>query len=126
MGATATAGGVRSFQERAMLYEFKSKATGTVVMTGEVAERLLAIVGKAPGRTGIFTVEQMGPAIAALQAAVDEEKATSAPAVPDTPEDPDEQAADGRRPISLAQRAWPLIDMLRSAQAADKVVTWGV
>jgi hypothetical protein len=109
-----------------MLYEFKSKATGTVVMTGEVAERLLAIVGKAPGRTGIFTVEQMNPAIAALQAAVDEEKAANASTVPDTPEDPDAQAADGRRTISLAQRAWPLIDMLRSARAADQVVTWGV
>jgi hypothetical protein len=122
----ATAGGAQAIEERAMLYEFKSKATGTVVMTGEVAERLLAIVGKAPGRTGIFTVEQMGPAIAALQAAVDEEKAANAPDVADTPEDPDEQAADGRRPISLAQRAWPLIDMLRSARAADQVVTWGV
>lgn len=122
----ATAGGAQAIEERAMLYEFKSKATGTVVMTGEVAERLLAIVGKAPGRTGIFTVEQMGPAIAALQAAVDEEKAANAPDVADTPEDPDERAADGRRPISLAQRAWPLIDMLRSARAADQVVTWGV
>ena len=103
-----------------MLYEFKSKATGTVVMTGEVAERLLAIVGKAPGRSGVFTVEQMGPAIAALQAAIALEKAESAPG------EPEEPAADGRRPISLAQRAWPLIDMLRTAQAADKVVTWGV
>lgn len=103
-----------------MLYEFKSKATGTVVMTGEIAERLLAIVGKAAGRTGIFTVEQMGPAIAALQAAVDLEKSETAPGSADEP------AADGRRPISLAQRAWPLIDMLRTAKAADKVVTWGV
>ena len=57
-----------------MLYEFKSRATGTVVMTGPVAEQVLAIVGKAPGPQGIFTVEQMGPAIAALQAAVERER----------------------------------------------------
>jgi len=103
-----------------MLYEFKSKATGTVVMTGEVAERLLAIVGKAPGRTGIFTVEQMGPAITALQAAAALEKSEGAPG------EPEEPTVAGRRAVSLAQRAWPLIDMLRTAQAADKVVTWGV
>ncbi len=106
-----------------MLYEFKSKATGTVVMTGEVAERLLAIVGKAPGRTGIFTVEQMGPAIAALQDAVGLEKSTQAS---EAQEDQEGAAAGGPRAVSLAQRAWPLIDMLRTARSADEVVTWGV
>ena len=58
-----------------MLYEFKSKATGNVVMTGPVAERLLAIVGREPAAKGIFTVEQMPEAIAALQAAVERERA---------------------------------------------------
>jgi hypothetical protein len=104
-----------------MLYEFKSKATGTVVMTGPVAERLLAIVGKAPGPKGIFTVEQMGPAIAALQAAVEREKAESTDA-----EDEDERSREGPRAVSLAQRAWPLLDMLRAAQRAEQPVTWGV
>jgi hypothetical protein len=111
-----------------MLYEFKSKATGTVVMTGPVAERLLGIIGKEAGPTGIFTVEQMGPAIAALQAAVDREKSESGPAAADGPDAAgvDAPGADGRVRVSLAQRAWPLIDMLRAAQAAGKVVTWGV
>jgi hypothetical protein len=105
-----------------MLYEFKSKATGPVVMTGPVAERLLAIVGKAPGPRGIFTVEQMGPAIAALQAAVEREKAESGGA----DEDENGRPADGPRAVSLAQRAWPLVDMLRAAQHAEQPVTWGV
>jgi len=106
-----------------MLYEFKSRAAGTVVMTGPVAERLLAIVGKSPGPTGIFTVAQMPAAIAALQAAVEREKAEAA--APEPPSD-DGQAADERpRPVSLAQRAWPLIDLLRTAHGADKPVTWG-
>ena len=104
-----------------MLYEFKSKATGPVVMTGPVAEQLLAIVGKEPGPKGIFTVEQLGPAIAALQAAVEREKAEPAGAADD-----DERALDGPRAVSLAQRAWPLIDMLRDAQRAQQPVTWGV
>jgi hypothetical protein len=114
-----------------MLYEFKSKATGTVVMTGSVAEQVLAIVGKAPGPNGIFTVEQMGPAIAALQAAVDRERseggATSLhPASGKAANAADEHEDHAHRAVSLAQRAWPLIEMLRAAQAAGKVVTWGV
>ena len=105
-----------------MLYEFKSKATGSVVMTGPVAERLLAIAGKAPGPRGIFTVEQMGPAIAALQAAVAREKAESAGA----DEDAGDRHADGPRAVSLERRAWPLIDMLSAALRAEQPVPWGV
>jgi len=115
-----------------MLYEFKSKATGSVVMLGPVAERLLAIVGKEPGPRGIFTVEQMTPAIAALQAEVEREKAelaaagTNADASDDDQSDPDERALAASKAVTLAQRAWPLIDMLTAARAADQVVTWGV
>ena len=105
-----------------MLYEFKSKATGNVVMTGPVAERLLAIVGREPSAKGIFTVEQMPGAIAALQAAVERERAESS----QTETDADERTREAMRSVSLAQRAWPLIDMLRTAQAAKQPVTWGV
>jgi hypothetical protein len=105
-----------------MLYEFKCKAAGTVVMTGEVAERLLGLVGKAPGPQGIFTVEQMGPAIAALQAAVERERIESAA----PPEEPHAPGPEGARAVTLAQRAWPLIDLLRTASGAGKPVTWGV
>ncbi|HMS78031.1 MAG TPA: DUF1840 domain-containing protein [Burkholderiaceae bacterium] len=103
-----------------MLYEFKSRATGSVVMTGPVAERLLAIVGKAAGPKGIFTVEQMPAAIEALQAAVAREKAESPPEG-----EGDERQRDAARAVSLAQRAWPLIDMLKTAHAKEQPVTWG-
>lgn len=116
-----------------MLYEFKSKATGTVVMTAAVAERLLAIVGKPAGPKGIFTVEQMGAALAALQAAVDAESAdakaeaaaqAAKPAASATGHE-DEQPGKAP-PVTLRQRAWPLMDMLRTAQAKGKDITWGV
>jgi hypothetical protein len=122
-----------------MLYEFKSRAAGTVVMTGPVAEQLLAIVGKAPGPRGIFTVEQMPPALAALQAAVDQETADLAAAAQTSPRSGprvggEASAAGGGDPedprqpppVSLRQRAWPLMDLLRTAQAKGKDVTWGV
>ncbi len=105
-----------------MLYEFKSKATGNVVMTGPIAERLLAIVGREPAAKGIFTVEQMPEAIAALQAAVEREHVESS----QTEAEADERTREAMRSVSLAQRAWPLIDMLRTAHAAKQPVTWGV
>lgn len=106
-----------------MLYEFKCKATGTVTMTGAVAEQVLRAAGKEPGPQGIFTLEQLGPAISGLQAAVDRERAEGNPARSERSDDGEEEAP---RAVSLAQRAWPFIEMLRAAQAAGKVVTWGV
>lgn len=109
-----------------MLYEFKSKATGTVVMTGPVAERLLAIVGREPATQGIFTVEQMPDAIAALRAAIEAERAEGGQPDVEANTDADEPSRDATRSVSLAQRAWPLIDILQTAHAAKQAVTWGV
>jgi cyclopropane-fatty-acyl-phospholipid synthase len=103
-----------------MLYEFKSKATGNVVMMQPVAERILGIVGKTPGPTGIITVAQMPAAIAALEAAVAEERGQ--PAV----EEQDEDGRERPRRVSLGQRAWPFLEMLRDALRAEKDITWGV
>jgi hypothetical protein len=110
-----------------MLYEFKSKATGTVVMTGPVAERMLAIIGKEPGPRGIVTVEQLGPAIEALQQAAELDRAAGQPPEAGEPVGRDgERDEDPRRAVSLSQRAWPLIEMFTAARAAKKDVTWGV
>jgi hypothetical protein len=108
-----------------MLYEFKSRATGNLVMTQKVAERLLAIIGKAPGATGIILPAQMPAAIQALEAAIAAERAHPQAEKADT--DTDDDRDPERSPaITLAQRAWPLIDMLRTAAAAEREITWGV
>ncbi len=102
-----------------MLYEFKCRATGSVVMTQPVGEQLLMIIGKAPGPKGIITVAQMAPAIAALEQAVAAERAPAAP------NDDDEDTGDRPARVTLAQRAWPLIDMLKAAAGAERDITWG-
>ncbi len=106
-----------------MIYEFKCRATGNVVMAQPVAERLLAIIGKSPGPTGIILPEQMPAAIAALEAAVAAERAQQAAA---SDEEDDENESRRAPAVTLAQRAWPMIDMLRSAADAKREVTWGV
>ena len=104
-----------------MLYEFRSKAGGTVVMTQPVAERLLEIIGKPPARAGVFEPEQLHAAIAALEAAVAREK-------PATDDEDDEQQSvpPMARAVSLRQRAWPLLELFRAALAREQRVTWGV
>ena len=52
-----------------MLFEFKSRATGSVVMTADVGKKVLPLIGKTPDPKGIITVDQMPGAIAALEAA---------------------------------------------------------
>jgi cyclopropane-fatty-acyl-phospholipid synthase len=118
------AAGLRD-QDKTMLYEFKSKAAGTVVMTGAVGDRMLAILGREPSAQGIFTPEQLGAAIEALQAAIAAEKLAPAPSTTETDKD-DETAEKSDKSISLAQRALPLIELLTAARAAGKPVTWGV
>lgn len=103
-----------------MIYEFKSRRTGTVTMTQSVAERLLEIMGKTPGPTGIITVEQIPDAVEAMRRAVSHE-----PPPPPESDDPQERS-DPNIYVSLGQRTWPLIDMLEEAHAKGVDVTWGV
>lgn len=106
-----------------MLYRFKSQATGDVVMLQPNAEELLKIIGKTPGPTGIITVEQCAPAIAAIQAEIERREAQ-----PPAPADEvvDEQAGKEGDSVSLRRRALPFIEMLERSSAAGKNVVWGV
>ena len=63
-----------------MLYRFKSRNAGDVIMLEPNGKRVLEIIGKEPGPKGIVLVELMPQAIAALQAAVAQEELEFAPA----------------------------------------------
>ena len=113
-----------------MIYEFKCRATGTVVMTQKVAERILAIIGKEPGPQGIILPDRMPDAIRALEAAVEAEREAERRAKESTKEaareDDDEGDDEERAPVvSLGQRVWPFIQMLKDAAAAEREITWG-
>ncbi|MGH1361186.1 MAG: DUF1840 domain-containing protein [Burkholderiaceae bacterium] len=108
-----------------MIYEFKSLATGTIVMTQDNAEKLLKVIDKQPGATGIITVDQMPAAIAALQNDLPTE--TAAETESTDPADNDEESDGDSQPVvSLRQRALPLIEMMQTAHKAGKDITWGV
>ncbi len=110
-----------------MIYEFKCRATGSVVMTQAVAERLLEIISGSPGPKGIITVSHMPMAIQALEKAVALDKEQSkARGNPDPLEDKEPNPPEAPQGVSLAQRAFPFVEMIRAALAAQKDITWGV
>ena len=109
-----------------MIITFQSKAAGDVIMFADVAERLMGIMGKDPGRQGIVTVEQLPEAIARLRAAIAEDKARLAGLDEDERPQVETAPGGGKRPfVSLAQRAAPLLELLEWAEKKAKPVTWG-
>lgn len=110
-----------------MIYKFKSKATGDLIMLQPNGESILKIIGKDDARQikqGILLPEDMAQAIAALQAAVAREEQARAEAV---------QAAHnkGQVPppapaVSLRQRSLPFIQMAQRCLDAKKEIVWGV
>lgn len=111
-----------------MLYKFKSKATGDVIMLQANGQRLLEIIGKhsatEPSVKGILLPEQMPQALAALAAAVQLEEAQQQAAVAQAQA---EQMPPPRfEAVSLRQRTLPFMDMIRECLKAEESITWGV
>ena len=100
-----------------MLYKFKSKNAGDVIMLEGNGRRLLEVIGKDAGPTGIILADQMPAAIKALQDAIAFEESRD--------EDPGDNAMQGDV-LGLRQRAMPFIDMLQRNHKAGTDVTWGV
>ena len=123
-----------------MLYKFKSKATGDLIMLEPQGRQILKIIGKEPGAQGIIEPKDMMAAIDALQQAVVREEEARLEAAREAQKEI-QRAAEGlaadpaksgahtvsdKGAISLKQRVVPFIDMLRRAHAEDKDIVWGV
>lgn len=109
----------------AMLYRFKSRATGDLIMLEAAGRRVLEIIGKDAGPSGIITVAQIPQAIAAIEAAIASDEAAGAPQDDDARTD-DTAAAGSGDAMSLRRRSKPLLDMLRRCQREEADVVWGV
>lgn len=106
------------------LYKFKSKSGADVIMMQPQGDRVLELIGKSPSAQGIVTPGEMPAAIQAVEQAVhaEEEARRKAEA---------EAAAEGRKlppaeGVSLRQRAWPLVELMKRAQAEGHEIVWGV
>ena len=82
------------------LVVFRSKAAGEIFMFAETTRRILEIIGRPDASRGVITAEQ------------DDRRG--------------KEGAAAEAPITLGQRTFPLIEMLRAAQKRQVDVTWGV
>ena len=109
------------------LVVFRSKAAAEIFMFAETAQRLLQIIGQQGGARGVIPAEEVADALHQLLGAVEQEKADLRQER--ARREPDERAGNAYgepAPITLAQRAFPLIEMLRAAQRKRVDVTWGI
>lgn len=107
-----------------MIYKFKSKAAGDVIMMGPSGDHVLRVIGKQPAPKGIIEPSAMPAAMRAIeQAIVDEENARKQAEADAVAEG---RTITSREVITLRQRAWPLLEMMKRAHAADEDIVWGV
>lgn len=94
-----------------MIYKFKSKATGDLIMLEADAKRLLKIMGREAQTKGIFLPEQIQSAIDALEHAVSLEE---------------QEGLQDPKAVSLRQRSLPMLKMLKTCHDQSVEIVWGV
>ena len=102
------------------MYRFKSKADGDLIMMGPVGDQILRIVGREPASQGIIEVAALPGAIRALEEAI----AAAELARRDAKRTDDDDR--GAEAVGLAQRAWPMLEMMRRSFAEHSDIVWGV
>lgn len=107
-----------------MIYKFKCKAAGDILMLGPNGDALMRILGREPAPKGIIEPAAMAAAIVAIEQAIQAEEAARADAEA-------EAAARGdtlppREGVAIRQRLWPMVELLKRAGSANEPVVWGV
>ena len=111
-----------------MIYKFKSKVTGDLIMLEENGRAILTIIGKTDPQTfkkGIVLPADMPAAIVALQQAVVQEEAHLQEKV-DAARESGRRLASSGQGVSLRQRSLPFIRMLERCHAENKDIVCGV
>ncbi|WP_028388709.1 DUF1840 domain-containing protein [Legionella fairfieldensis] len=99
-----------------MLVTFSCEAYENITMFGEVAKRLLTLMGHSATVPGALKAEEIPDALARLENGIAQTRLQNTPSVQS---DDDEEP-----PISLATRAVPLINMLKAASKNKCSVIW--
>lgn len=100
-----------------MLVTFSCPAYADITMFGDIALRLLNMMGHSGTVPGALAAQDVQPALERLEAAVaaEEESARLEPPAEDE---------NGQPVVSLSHRALPLIELLKRAAKAECHVMW--
>jgi hypothetical protein len=97
-----------------MLIRFDSKA-GTITMFGDVATKLLRMMGQSGSVPGAILSPDIPPALERLRLAVSGER---------EPTQDKKAGDDGEPQVGMQQRAFPLIELLERAAKQNADVVW--
>ncbi|STX29002.1 Domain of uncharacterised function (DUF1840) [Legionella beliardensis] len=97
-----------------MLVTFTCESYGKLIFFGNVARHLIKLMGHSDNIPGAIKAEEVEQALNNLLAGLNQTN-KNAPLPRDKEDEP---------PISLATRAVPLIDMLKSAQKHQSDIIW--
>lgn len=104
-----------------MLVTFSTKSSADITMFGDVAVRLLKLMGQSGGIPGALLAADLPAVIDRLKDAIaktgDEPTGNEPPRAGEDPE-------KAPPPVSLRQRAFPLIRLLEAAARAGNDVVW--
>ena len=104
-----------------MLVTFHTKAFADITMFGDIAIKLIRMMGHSGTVPSALSAPDVSPALEQLKAALAAHKSAN----PDDESVGDEFQGDPiERPVGLAQRAFPLIELLTAAAAAEQTVMW--
>jgi len=102
-----------------MLVTFSCPAYADITMFGDVAVRLIKLMGHSGTVPGALLAADVQAALARLEAAVEADKQS-----PEPQPEASAQSEDGEPAVSLSHRALPLIELLKAAATARCDVMW--
>ena len=98
-----------------MLVRFDSKS-GTITMFGDVAVKLLRMMGQSGSVPGAILANDIPAAVQRLRSAVSAHK--------EQPAESSNSSDDREQPVAMSQRAFPLIELLERAAKQGEDVMW--
>jgi hypothetical protein len=105
-----------------MLVTFRTKAYPNITMFGDVAKQLLELMGQSGAVPSAIKADDVPAALVRLEAAIAQRRMADAAEAPADDKGPD--SYDAPRVVTLAQRAVPLLELLRVAKAKNADVMW--
>jgi hypothetical protein len=104
-----------------MIYKFTSPAAADVIMQRFSAEKILSIIGKNSGETGVITAGEMEVAVARLESEIKMQERGVLLSPGQTSDRLENYDA-----VRLRESSAPFIDLLKKSQQADVNVVWGL
>lgn len=95
---------------------FHTKSYADIMFLNDIGKHLITFMGHTPNVPGAILASDVPAAITQLRAAIAMAETTQ----PQT----DDRADDDERPVSLSQRALPLLELLEAARTDNENVMW--